>query len=279
MVMGYATRQQVEMARSAEIDGLRGILALTVLVFHAVVFATPANEVMALTIANIPAQAAVIAFFVISGYVLIATPTSSKPLAFLWRRTRRLVPMHIGCMVVGAFLLSATAQFWRDVLFIYPDRSAIDGPDWSLRVEMVATVFWPLIVLCARRLSTTVVSSGCFVFLSWATWYDLFWVPLFILGARLQLIGARLPRIAWLRSDMVQFLGRISFSLYMTHWIAIKAAGPAIGGLIAIPVATLAYVLVEKPSLDWSRGRSIRSQIGQTRPRSTPRGRDSTEAV
>lgn len=243
------------MDRSQEIDGLRGLLAATVLAYHVAVSGLPimSTNIALSNAAAIIALLCIVGFFVISGYVL-APMTATLP-SFVLRRGRRLIPMHVACMAIGALLVGATsAEFLRGELWIYPDRSPLDGPDWSLRVEMAATILWPFIVFSSRKAIIALVSVPVFFWLSRAVWYDFIWIPFFIVGARMSFAEIRVPRISFLRSAPLQFLGRISFSLYMTHWVVIKIMGPVAGLVLAVPIAMLAYVLVEKPSLQWSRG-------------------------
>jgi peptidoglycan/LPS O-acetylase OafA/YrhL len=71
------------------------------------------------------------------------------------------------------------------------------------------------------------------------------------------LAGARLagwsPRVALLEGRTCQWLGKVSFSLYLSHWPLLVAFGPIVGGLLCLPVAWIVWRIVERPSIAISR--------------------------
>jgi peptidoglycan/LPS O-acetylase OafA/YrhL len=187
---------------------------------------------------------------VVTGYVLPPIPYA----ALLGRRVRRLLPLHVAATLAGAAVLCAPwAIAWRETLFAYGLRPTINGPDWSLRVELLATLLWPLITYAGRGTVALAALMGLSV-LGARYWPDLIGLPFFALGINLRAKGAVLSEYRLLMTDRVQLLGRISFSLYLTHWLVLSALGPW-GALAVLPVAWAAYHLIEVPSLAWSRGR------------------------
>jgi peptidoglycan/LPS O-acetylase OafA/YrhL len=235
-------------ARLPAVDGLRGLLALVVVLWHA-------TEPLQGNALLVPANLAVCGFFVLSGYVLTRGWDASLP-EFLVRRFVRLWPAYAVCLTL-AFAVAGAWPQWTLYAWWPVVSPAVDPPIWSLCVEAVAMPFMPLFVLAGRGrpvLVAAALAAGAMALgAHWRVGYATFFVA-----------GAFLSRWAfrnrWLESPIPQALGQISYSLYLSHWILMSAArsifGPW-GALMSVPLAfPLAWALwraVEAPSIEASR--------------------------
>jgi peptidoglycan/LPS O-acetylase OafA/YrhL len=149
-----------------------------------------------------------------------------------------LVTIHFaGCFIVGIFLA----------------RAATEKADWLYRMrshlKMPIAVFALLLLLIFRDPTCTAGSALVLV---------------------LALNTKRLQDV--LRKPAFLFLGRISFSLYLTHALVLQTVVRALDGsvplwlclvltlLLVVPVATLFYRNIEEPSLAFSK-RIARARI------------------
>src|SRR5476651_918992 len=119
--------QAAKRSRVAAIDGLRGLLALVVLAWHAL---APLGAMWLLISANL----AVGMFFVLSGYVL-TRGWDGRFGIFLMRRFVRLWPVYALCLGAG-YLIAGVHPVWSEFLW-YPlidayAKPLIDPPAWSL---------------------------------------------------------------------------------------------------------------------------------------------------
>jgi peptidoglycan/LPS O-acetylase OafA/YrhL len=255
-------------SRVAAIDGLRGLLAVLVLAWHACVPFHPFWLMMA-------AVAAVGAFFVLSGYAL-ARGWDGRFGAFLLRRFVRLWPVFALCLA-GGYLIAGIHPAWSE-FFWYPvigpdDKPSIDPPMWSLFLEVRIMPFMPLIIWAG--VGTLSRAALCMMALIVACKVDshFFVGLLFVAGVAM----ARFPcRSAFLESAIPQWLGKISYSLYLTHWLVLALATRAFGPWGAAPaipvifvVAWLVWWAVERPSI-WA-SRRIGRALAEMRFSSTPR--------
>jgi len=131
-------------SRLSSIDGLRGLLALVVVYEH-----TRGNVLLGHT--DAPGQFAVMAFFVMSGYVL-TRGWDGDFLAFLAKRFVRLWPLFALCFAVGASVRHMapawTYFFWYPFVYDFEKSPVLlaNSPMWSQFVEAWAALLMPLIV-------------------------------------------------------------------------------------------------------------------------------------
>lgn len=158
----------VHSAYRADIDGLRAIAILAVVIFHAFPAILPGGFI------------GVDIFFVISGFLISTIVFSSLEhdcfslIEFYARRVRRIFPALIvvltACLVIGWIVLfpdeytqlgkhtSASAGFIQNFILLresgYFDNSAETKPllhFWSLAVEEQFYIFWPLLLAFVWR--------------------------------------------------------------------------------------------------------------------------------
>ena len=181
-----ASRACPVLGHRADIDGIRAVAVVPVLLFHAGFSAFPGGFV------------GVDVFFVISGYLITSLILEDinrdrfSVLAFYERRIRRIFPalfaMLLGSFVLGAFVLlpddlkelgqsaAATTLFASNILFWH--RSGyFDAPaeqnallhTWSLAVEEQFYIVFPLVLLLlVRRQSNYVVYVAAALLISFA---------------------------------------------------------------------------------------------------------------
>jgi peptidoglycan/LPS O-acetylase OafA/YrhL len=213
----------------------------------------------------IPANLAVGLFFVLSGYAL-TRGWEGRLGVFFARRFLRLWPVYAVCLTAG-YIIAGASPVWSEFLW-YPligpdDQPAINPPVWSLFLEVWAMPFMPLIVwsscnrvravgcTAATMLAASVVSQASIL-------------GLFVAGAYFARDNFR-SRL--LESAVPQWLGRISYSLYLSHALVLKvfvrAFGPW-GGLLALPIALgvgwLTWRCIENPSI-WASRKIGRAKI------------------
>jgi peptidoglycan/LPS O-acetylase OafA/YrhL len=238
----------VESARVAAVDGMRGLLAVVVLAWHV-------SAPFGINWMLMPANIAVGLFFVLSSYVLTRT-WNGRFGVFLTRRLLRLWPVYAVCLAAG-YIIAGVPPVWSE-FFWYPligpnDEPAINPPVWSLFLEVWAMPFMPLIVWSSSNIfrGATCAAGAMLVGLI---------VPqisilcLFVVGA----FFSHISRL--LEAAIPQWLGRISYSLYLSHALVltvfVRAFG-AWGGVLAIPAALaigwLIWWGVERPSIRVSR--------------------------
>lgn len=222
-------------SRITALDGLRGVLALVVMADHVLI-------VTARSVAlHDAATAAVLVFFAMSARVL-APRWDNRFGVFLLKRAARLLPTYALGWVLGCWLAGRIDL---------PER--VDPPAWSLDYEFLAMLlFPPILAMAAKPLraafcSLAAVALGVFVAL------PLLYAAPFIVGA------ASLrwrPRSAVLEAPVPQFLGHISYSLYLLHWPLIALGehlagvpGVLVASCLAVPVAYLACRLIEEPAI------------------------------
>lgn len=161
---------QAGVGRSPTLDGLRGAAALAVVQYHFVLLSGLSGRPGAGLIG-------VLVFFVLSGYLItrgLWRPDGLAPPSygdFVIRRLRRLLPALLGLVVVagplmlaagpgggpsaaaaGAIVLTQLTAFFH-VAGAFPWEPWL--PTWSLSVEWVFYLLWPLLLTALRRRGTS----------------------------------------------------------------------------------------------------------------------------
>ncbi len=318
------------------IDGLRGVAASMVVVYH-LASRTPAARFTAY------GKLGVAIFFVLSGFVIAMSIADQRIsmrflLRFAARRSIRLDPPYWTSIIVAVALAAISAHFFgvskefpslaavvahlfylQDILG-YP---AISPIYWTLCLEIqfylvLILILWsvqslrlridspPIQLLLFAVLELSLLEQSGATHLSHAGiflpyWFAFFlgamcyWTlagkmrdTLFLLGIALTLLcllnnrgawfvtagataliiytAARIRKMSsWLSNAAVQFLGRISYSLYLFHpfvgWSAMSFAmtktniwlAMAVGAAASLLSAWIAYTLVERQSIKLSR--------------------------
>ena len=237
--------------RVASVDGLRGALA-------ALVFATHLLAAEGETRANVIALGCVLGFFVVSGYAL-TRGWRGRYGGFLVRRFVRLWPTYALCVALGGWLIQDPAPMGVYLWFPFLpfERQPPQDPVvWSLYIEVWVMPFMPVIVWLARR-PTAAWAASIALLASARLGGDFYFAGFFVLGAA---FANRRLASRWLESAPAQWLGRVSYSLYLSHVLVIKAleiVAPDVWGWLAIPaslaVAEFITRLVEAPSIALSR--------------------------
>lgn len=230
-------------SRLAEVDALRGVAVLMVLVFH---YTTRLGELF-------PAagwgdfrfgEYGVHLFFVISGFVIIMTlDRSARPADFLVARFSRLYPAYwTAILITSAFIYAFGGPIdppsLRQIVFNFTMLQgffkvpAVDGVYWTLEVELLFYAM-ALAVYCAGLLRRPHVPI-----LAWLVLSGLFYSPLWssLEGSRLAGVAARL-----LILEFAPFfaLGIVLYRLYR------RQGAPA--GNYALGAAAFALVLAKWP--------------------------------
>ncbi|HEX4507441.1 MAG TPA: acyltransferase family protein [Alphaproteobacteria bacterium] len=241
--------------RSQSLDGLRGCLAVVVLADHVCL---RLDNMALLT----PAKLAVWAFFMMSACVLTRAWNGAY-VTFLVRRFVRLWPVHAVCLT-AAYIMSGTSPVIWHYFWIPLQLPTVNSPIWSLTIEVAAMFLMPLFVFVARGSLARLVGAML------ATFVLQFFMP-YALFAWFFLLGAWLSRfeLRWapLETRFVQWLGRISYPLYLCHVPIIVFTGlPLVVSVpLAFAVAALLTVTVERWSIRASRAirfQSLRPVVG-----------------
>jgi peptidoglycan/LPS O-acetylase OafA/YrhL len=277
------------------LDGLRGVLALFVVVYHLL---SPLPVLQPLVDRWLPllhqGWYAVDVFFVMSGFVMLhvygrqfsAAMTLRQFGRFMWARFARLYPVHLCAMLATLMLmLPALSARWPE-LFSFSGRYSLGAfgaslllaqspwlpyrswnyPAWSISAEWHAYLVFPLLMLALRRLdwrrALWLVAAGvllpllAYLYGGGEEQYPtngvpvlLRVLPLFAAGMALYLVWQRVRRLpstlaalavlgtpaclwwapaapyavllvplaALFGTAPMLWLGKISYSLYMTH--------------------------------------------------------------
>ena len=145
--------------RINELDGLRGIAALMVVLFHYTRrYSQECNYLGEVSPAMDFLRLGVPLFFMVSGFVILMTlERCKKPLDFAVSRFARLYPAYwagILCTTLGVFLLGLNdrAVSWTDWFCNFsmlqgflPGLRHVDGVYWTLTIELVF-YFWMFIL-------------------------------------------------------------------------------------------------------------------------------------
>jgi peptidoglycan/LPS O-acetylase OafA/YrhL len=261
-------------ARVASVDGVRGWLATYVMVAHLV-------NAYGSGILIGGANTAVMIFFVISGYVLTRSWTGNVP-GFVVRRFFRLWPVYALSLAAGGYMIGKAPPLLFFFWYPFETKSShipYNPVMWSLFVEAWSTLFMPLIVWIGRRRMLAAAAIVTLTLLRLVN-EDLSYGAYFILGSCL---AHYTPGEKYFSDPVSQWLGRISYSLYLTHLLVLAACKfhfPSVALYIAIPAsfafASLVWFLVERPSIYLSRrlGRLADRHAGPVWSRMFRGGRD-----
>jgi peptidoglycan/LPS O-acetylase OafA/YrhL len=193
--------------RASELEGYRGIAAISIIVFHVSQYAiqsTPSSQ----AISQLAKFEIVDILFLLSAYLLtmsyaraaIDRTSTMTAGTFLFRRAVRILPLYwIGVTVIWSIRNPALPGDWIDLLEHLTFTQVFDqkrifytlGPTWSMSLEIlfygILVILGPLAVricgnIATRRARTAVLLAGCAVlYLIPVTWnaasYFVFHVP------------------------------------------------------------------------------------------------------
>lgn len=170
------TLTQQPLKRLYALDGLRGILALSVMLSHMIGVVTGWNETRPL----IGAYISVIYFFIMSGFVLTYVHKNNyKFTHFILLRLARLWPLHCVTLitmvliyiynsrhmgyVAGGYIFNLKVII-LNLLFLHGvtpyQFPLINDPSWSISIEFWASLLIPLIFLRIQPAIRLVISCG-----------------------------------------------------------------------------------------------------------------------
>jgi peptidoglycan/LPS O-acetylase OafA/YrhL len=215
--------------RDRSIDGLRGLCALSVLLFHALQEISTAHGYDWTW--HIPlAHAGVNIFFVISGYLMIESARRHHTAGrFIWARIRRVYPTFIVLQVLTFSIGYAThAKGLGDPVY-FVERFIFDALmlPGVLPIDPIQTVAWTLsfeaafylLVANMRRQPEWLIAIILLVVSTVFEWWDTF--AFFALGIALR--SGRIEPPKFLGWWPVAWFGTISYSFYLWHPIVLHA--------------------------------------------------------
>jgi peptidoglycan/LPS O-acetylase OafA/YrhL len=221
---GVLSRNTTDMTSSShpgrfdELDGLRGLASFTVFFSHVYLMqkldAVPVGISHSFLRTFWDGAAAVFLFFILSGFVLALpylTP-GRRPIElipYLIRRAFRIYPAYVFALLLSLALLQfvfvqggldglsdwirsfwtesvAGKEFVRHLTMIGPDTKKIDPPVWTLRLELIISSVFPLIIYVLQGKNSKIVSGA--IIAGFAVFFitrpsAVFYFGLFIAGA------------------------------------------------------------------------------------------------
>jgi len=220
--------QQAEKDFYPELEALRGVAALAVSICHVWMAGAPHDRPFAafsfgdwlqyaLTSLS-SSEGAVAIFFVLSGFVL-SESLRGKPLLtaevymlFVVRRLFRIMPALVVAVLIAQAIRHSyfgASETWSDIMLTTLLLTAdlrIDPPLWSLRVEMAASLIFPLMVFGNRLLApavqgTILVGLLCWPRIRWSQELIIVFLFCFQLGLMVRTLGPLINRVpSWLAS-------------------------------------------------------------------------------
>jgi peptidoglycan/LPS O-acetylase OafA/YrhL len=193
-----------------------------------------------------PGDAAVDIFFVLSGFVMTAVYrdlTRDGLADFFTRRVFRIYPLHL--TVLLALVALALWQGWTygappfgawsalPLVAILVQPIFIHGPtwnvvSWSLSVEMVCYLLFPLGLVLVRRMELVGIALIVLVLavMEWHTWSSLPWgwppfkrgIAGFALGMLVQQATAQLPRFSRRVASVIELAGLLGM-IFVLRWV------------------------------------------------------------
>ena len=250
---------------------IRGICALAVLFFHCrwLPFGNGGVDV----------------FFILSGYVLTwgHKQHPRSPFAFWWARIGRTWPTHlVATLLVGGTIIAMGGDSFQRLLAdlaLFPIFAEpvlpINGTTWSLAIEWLCYLSFPFVARGFCR-AWKIAFAGCALILltADATLPGASWPLAIVIGMAEFGMGAAVAGsgwephshrlLGWLDSRICQWLGEISYPLYLIQGLPLfllggNAASNMHAGFVrhfgvAVSALCLGYalhVLVETPARAW----------------------------
>jgi len=207
---GLVDREQAA-NRFHSIDGLRGFLAIFVLLHHSVVnyffysvgrWSTPPSRV-----ATLLGQGGVAMFFMVTSLLFCHRALTLRGRVnlrrFFWSRIQRIVPMYMASALIVVLVACALthfrlnvplSQFAKDcsawLLFTFPGTPAVNGYSdtplintvyWSLVYEWKFYLIFPILIFFASGFASFIAIGVCALLIHWYSSSNVEWY--FIYGA------------------------------------------------------------------------------------------------
>ncbi|HVB16243.1 MAG TPA: acyltransferase family protein [Stellaceae bacterium] len=264
------------MAELRALTGIRGLLALAVLLFH--LGLCPAGWL------------AVDGFFVLSGLVLahVYGAMTHSIGAFFWARFARLAPTCLTATTIIVAIGEVQGLHFAPLdvlstLLVAPlivHSSHVNVAMWSLAVECLLYLAFPLLLVVlphgviARRIGLAVCAAGSTSLVALTLHYHAIGIivgPLALMRGLFPFVaGMLICRGGWLRatysnrlssllldsldSRPIRFLGEISLPFYLLQVVALRTELPIIGKIaLTLALATAMHYVVELPARRWLR--------------------------
>lgn len=173
---------------SLELDGLRGIAILMVLIFHSAIFrpTTPLDDTFNMVLRSL--WIGVDLFFVLSGFLITGILLQMKGKkgyfrTFYARRALRIFPLYYLVVLAALYLAPRLPYYqngslrgalhdkWWYLLYgsnfhfaqVGSLSHPILGPTWSLAIEEQFYLIWPIVVLLCSKKALRFVAAGTFL--------------------------------------------------------------------------------------------------------------------